>query len=211
MNRCLICVMPDTRPDHVFVDGVCPACINYANRPEVDWDARLLQLKDLLDQHDGYPQATGFINDLKTVWQTYSAATLGLETNVPLFPMVWPGFHDASSSQISHPVIAREMSTGTKQGGTTYEQMWDAANGNTGDPAVVLLNSFNAWQHDTQIEPVADNSNIFGTSMPTTITGGVRYFPYLESFVEATAANKGNVLLGAIYEVWYDNQPPSGL
>ena len=53
MNRCRICVMPDTRPDHVFVDGVCPACINYQNRPEVDWDARLLQLKDLLDQHNG--------------------------------------------------------------------------------------------------------------------------------------------------------------
>ena len=53
MNRCLICVMPDTRPDHVFVDGVCPACINYANRPEIDWDARLQDLTDLLDRHDG--------------------------------------------------------------------------------------------------------------------------------------------------------------
>ncbi len=53
MNRCQICVMPDTRPDHVFVDGVCPACINYANRPEIDWDARLEDLKKLLDRHDG--------------------------------------------------------------------------------------------------------------------------------------------------------------
>jgi hypothetical protein len=88
--------------------------------------------------------------------------------------------------------------------------MWDVANRNTGDPAVVLLNSFNVWQHDTQIEPVADNSNRMGTALPATITGGVRYFPYLESFVEETAALKGNVLLGAIYEVWYDSQPPSG-
>ncbi len=164
----------------------------------------------LLAQHDGYPQATGFINDLSTLWQTYAAASQGLETTVPLFPMVWPGFNDASSSQISHPVIAREMSTGTTQGGTTYEQIWNVAIGNTGDPAVVLLNSFNAWRHDTQIEPVADNHNSLGTVLPTTITGGVRYFPYLESYVEATAANKGNVLLGAIYEVWYDSRPPSG-
>lgn len=164
----------------------------------------------ILVAHDGYPQATGFINDLTIVWQTYAEASQGFETTVPLFPMVWPGFNDAASSQISHPVIAREMSTRTTQGGSTYEQMWSVANGNTGDPAVVLLNSFNAWQHDTQIEPVADNSSSSGTALPTTITGGVRYFPYLESFVEATAALKGNVLLGAIYEVWYDSQPPSG-
>lgn len=53
MNRCKICVMPDTRPDHVFVDGVCPACINHANKPEIDWDSREKELLNLLEKHDG--------------------------------------------------------------------------------------------------------------------------------------------------------------
>jgi hypothetical protein len=164
----------------------------------------------LLAQHDGYPQGTGFISDLTTVWETYAAASQGLDSVVPLFPMVWPGFNDAAYSLVSHPVIAREMSTGITQGGTTYAQIWNEANYYAGTPAVVLLNSFNAWHHDTQVEPVADNRNSIGTTMPTAMTGGIRYFPYLDSFLEATVSYKGNVLLGAIYEVWYDSEPPSG-
>lgn len=53
MNRCKICVMPDTRPDHVFVDGVCPACINHAKKPDIDWESREKELLNLLDRHDG--------------------------------------------------------------------------------------------------------------------------------------------------------------
>jgi len=49
--RCKTCSMPSTRPDHVFVDGVCPACTNRI--PEIDWGAREKELLDLLDRHDG--------------------------------------------------------------------------------------------------------------------------------------------------------------
>lgn len=45
--------MPDTRPDTPFVDGVCAACISYAKRPEIDWDARFEDLKRLLDRFHG--------------------------------------------------------------------------------------------------------------------------------------------------------------
>lgn len=164
----------------------------------------------VMSQHDGYPQGTGFINDLTTMWHAYSAAGQVPEPPVPLIPMVWPGFNDRASSQIQHPVIAREVTSGTEQNGSTYGQMWIVANEQIGDPAIVLLNSFNAWQQDTQIEPVADNGNGLGTTLPATMTGRSRYFPYQESFVENTVIYKGNVLLGAIYEIWYDNKPPSG-
>lgn len=53
MERCKICVMPSTRPDHVFVDGVCPACLNHAKRPEIDWDRRRDELLRLLDRFHG--------------------------------------------------------------------------------------------------------------------------------------------------------------
>lgn len=51
--RCSRCVMPNTRPDVPFTDGVCQACINYANRPQIDWDARRVDLLALLDRHNG--------------------------------------------------------------------------------------------------------------------------------------------------------------
>lgn len=50
MNRCTKCVMPNTRPDTPFVNGVCQACLNYANRPEIDWPARARALSDLLER-----------------------------------------------------------------------------------------------------------------------------------------------------------------
>lgn len=53
MIRCLRCCIPDTRPDTAFVDGVCSACISYAKRPVIDWEARKRELLQLLDQHGG--------------------------------------------------------------------------------------------------------------------------------------------------------------
>lgn len=53
MNRCTICVMPDTRPDVPFIDGVCAACVTYQSRPAVDRDARKRMLVDLLDRFHG--------------------------------------------------------------------------------------------------------------------------------------------------------------
>jgi len=53
MKRCLQCVMPDQRPDTPFINGVCQACINYSNRPVVDWHQRDKELVDLLDRHHG--------------------------------------------------------------------------------------------------------------------------------------------------------------
>lgn len=51
--RCKCCVMPNTRPDTPFVDGVCAACLFYERRPAIDWDARKAELLALLDRHDG--------------------------------------------------------------------------------------------------------------------------------------------------------------
>lgn len=53
MIRCSRCVMPNTRPDTPFVDGVCQACRNYARRPQINWDARKKDLEELLDRHHG--------------------------------------------------------------------------------------------------------------------------------------------------------------
>ena len=53
MNRCKLCLIPDSRPDTQFVDCVCTACLNYAKRETIDWDTRKAELIELLDRHDG--------------------------------------------------------------------------------------------------------------------------------------------------------------
>lgn len=50
MKRCRLCVLPNTRPDTPFVDGICSACITYAARPTIDWSARRRELEDLLER-----------------------------------------------------------------------------------------------------------------------------------------------------------------
>lgn len=48
MDRCRLCVMPNTRPDTPFEDGVCSACISFRNRGAMDWGARERELKAII-------------------------------------------------------------------------------------------------------------------------------------------------------------------
>jgi N-acetyl sugar amidotransferase len=48
MNRCKVCIYPDTRPDAHFVDGVCSACRAFPLRAKVDWEDRLNALAILI-------------------------------------------------------------------------------------------------------------------------------------------------------------------
>jgi len=52
IRYCTRCVMPETKPD-LFIDeeGVCNACRNYEHRAEIDYDARLSELKTILDRY----------------------------------------------------------------------------------------------------------------------------------------------------------------
>lgn len=51
--NCIQCLMPDTRPGSIFVDGICQACWNYGTREAVDWDARNESLKGLCEWTKG--------------------------------------------------------------------------------------------------------------------------------------------------------------
>lgn len=48
MIRCRLCLVPDTRPDTHFIDGICSACVSYARREEIDWGGRERQLEAIL-------------------------------------------------------------------------------------------------------------------------------------------------------------------
>jgi len=51
MNRCRLCLIPDTRPDTPFEDGVCSACRSFAKRPSIDWAAREREFHALMRSH----------------------------------------------------------------------------------------------------------------------------------------------------------------
>ncbi len=52
MKFCVKCVMPDTRPGITFNErGVCIACQNNEEKSNVDWDARMEELKTLCDKY----------------------------------------------------------------------------------------------------------------------------------------------------------------
>lgn len=48
MTRCRHCVMPNTRPDTAFEDGLCSACASFAKRKTIDWGARAKDLERIL-------------------------------------------------------------------------------------------------------------------------------------------------------------------
>lgn len=64
MNRCKTCLMPDTRPDTAFVDGVCSACISFQKRHEIDWRQREQELMALLHAAQVSAKARGVPYDV---------------------------------------------------------------------------------------------------------------------------------------------------
>jgi len=83
MNRCRLCVIPDTRPDTPFVDGVCSACRSFERRPKVDWPARELEFLEILSRYDdppsGYDCIVASSGGKDSHWQALKVIELGFK------------------------------------------------------------------------------------------------------------------------------------
>lgn len=80
MIRCRECVIPDTRPDTPFVDGVCSACLSFKKRREVDWGARRRELADLLERGrngSGYDCIVPSSGGKDSTWQVLTLIKMG--------------------------------------------------------------------------------------------------------------------------------------
>ena len=51
IKYCTNCMMPETKPDLSFKDGVCNACINFNNRENINWEERKKQLASILKNY----------------------------------------------------------------------------------------------------------------------------------------------------------------
>ena len=56
--RCRRCLIPNTRPDTQFVDGVCSACLFHDYQQEINWAERKQDLVKLLERQK--PNGTGY-------------------------------------------------------------------------------------------------------------------------------------------------------
>lgn len=51
MLYCSECLYPDTKPDLIFNEGVCNACINFKNRVHIDWDKRKEEFINIFNKY----------------------------------------------------------------------------------------------------------------------------------------------------------------
>lgn len=82
MNRCSRCLIPDTRPDTAFVDGVCSACISFDRRKVIDWPAREQELVRILEENRrpgaAYDCIVASSGGKDSTWQTLKLIELGV-------------------------------------------------------------------------------------------------------------------------------------
>ncbi|MDC6449544.1 N-acetyl sugar amidotransferase [Pseudomonadales bacterium] len=54
LNYCKKCIMPTTRPEQVFEDGICDACRSSVDKHlSIDWDERKQEFEEILDRYRG--------------------------------------------------------------------------------------------------------------------------------------------------------------
>lgn len=51
MQYCRECLYPNTKPDLVFYDGVCSACVNFKNRKAIDWEQRKKEFISIFEKY----------------------------------------------------------------------------------------------------------------------------------------------------------------
>jgi N-acetyl sugar amidotransferase len=54
MKYCRSCIMPSTRPEQVFTDGDCDACLSaHKKHTSIDWKSRRVEFESILAEHRG--------------------------------------------------------------------------------------------------------------------------------------------------------------
>lgn len=82
LTRCSICLIPDTRPDTEFVEGVCSACITAAQLKLVNWEERKNDLFMILaaakKNVDGYDCIVPSSGGKDSHWQVLKLIEYGM-------------------------------------------------------------------------------------------------------------------------------------
>ena len=54
MKFCANCIMPNTRPEQVFENGICDACVSARLKTQgIDWNKRAVEFENILRKYRG--------------------------------------------------------------------------------------------------------------------------------------------------------------
>ena len=84
MNWCKRCIIPDTRPQIVFKDGICSACLSHETKKKIDWKAKEKEFRKFADKPCLIPVSGG----KDSTWQIVMCLKYGLKPT--LFTWVPP-------------------------------------------------------------------------------------------------------------------------
>ena len=124
---------------------------------------------------------------------------LALEQGVHYIPPVSPGYNDRASDNDNdnedQPPLSRRLTSDSEEGSLFWYQLKKALP--LVSPSVdklIMVNSFNQWHQDTQIEPTTAVSSVdvVGTPtitrLPVSLTRGLRYVAYGELYLDILGA-----------------------
>ena len=110
--------------------------------------------------------------------------SLAIMNGCRYIPATSPGYNDRGVRlQNDHPPLSRKLTVTAEEGSLFKYQLEKALP--LVDPLVdnlVLVNSFNEWHEDTQIEPAGPIESV--ASLPVILTGGLQYEGYGELYLD---------------------------
>jgi len=145
-------------------------------------------------RYAGYAGETGFLKDIDVVFAKHKK--LADELKIGFVPNVMPGFNDRGIPekgklifQEKHYIIPRAFSLANKSGGSFYRAYFQVAKKYLAPNLnLIVINSWNGWQEDTQIEPIKPSAVV--TKHPKELTNDYEYAAYGEKYLTITKEEK---------------------
>jgi hypothetical protein len=152
-------------------------------------------------EHAGYAARSSFVPDVAALWGEYADAAA--EQGVAFVPDIVPGYNDRGVRLVEdHYAIPRQWDEGLPEGSLLAES-FDRLAFPFVAPGLnmILITSFNEWNEDTAIEPLAESAPTASdrSRSGARFTQGFQYsghgFTYMEVVRNKTTAVHGRVVL----------------
>lgn len=130
-----------------------------------------------------------------------------LKVDTHFIPAVTPGYNNRGAQiQLDRPPLSRRLTQFSEEGSLFWYQLKQAlALASPEVDSMILVNSFNEWHEDTQIEPVVSSGTMGDdTSNPPLLTTGLGYVAYGELYLDLLgAATSKNVEDAVLFDQLY--------
>jgi len=170
--------------------------------PNASIDGPRVSQMDAITNYDVYGNnsSTPFVTDsVLNTWQSRNAAWKSLADTygTDMIPAISPGYNDRTVRLASnHPACSRKLNDETHEFGTLFSGMIDRLEP---DVEMIMINSWNEWHEDTQIEPttVVAPTNVDDSATGDTYTQGLYYEGYGTRYLDILYENFNLIPIGA--------------